>query len=86
VKPKATEQAPKGVLVPANAIVQRDGHSVVFVVANGKAQQRAVQPSTQEYGELRLVPAALNAGDNVVVSPLASLRDGSDVQTKTTTP
>ena len=86
VKPKATEQAPKGVLVPANAIVQRDGHSVVFVVANGKAQQRAVQPSTQEYGELRLVPAALNAGDNVVVSPPASLRDGSDVQTKTTTP
>jgi len=86
VKPKVTAQVLRGVLVPANAIVQRDGRSVVFVVANGKAQQRAVQPSAQDYGELRLVPAAVNAGDSVVVSPPASLHDGSDVQMKDKTP
>jgi RND family efflux transporter MFP subunit len=86
VKPKVAAQAPKGALIPAGAIVQRDGHSVVFVVANGKAQQRTVQPSAQNYGELRLVPTAVNAGDNVVVSPPASLHDGSDVQTKDKTP
>jgi len=74
------------VLVPAKAIVQRDGHNVVFVVADGKAQQRTVQPATQDYGDLKLVPEALNVGDTVVVSPEASLHDGSDVQTKTATP
>jgi hypothetical protein len=66
--------------------VQRDGRSVVFVVADGKARQRTVQPSAQSYGELRLVPEAVNVGDNVVLSPPASLHDGSDVQTKTATP
>jgi RND family efflux transporter MFP subunit len=86
VKPKVAVRAPRGALIPAGAIVQRDGHSVVFVVANGTAQQRTVQPSAQEYGELRLVPTAVNAGDNVVVSPPASLHDGSDVQTKDKTP
>src|SRR6202008_2946426 len=39
VRPKATN-APTGVLVPASAIVQRDGRSVLFVVADGKARQR----------------------------------------------
>jgi RND family efflux transporter MFP subunit len=86
VKPKVAAQAPKGVLIPAGAIVQRDGHSVVFVVADGKARQVAVQPSTQNYGELRLVPAAVNVGDSVVLSPPASLHDGSDVQMKDKTP
>ena len=86
VKPKEVAQVPKGVLVPAKAIVQRDGHNVVFVVADGKAQQRTVQPATQDYGDLKLVPEALNVGDTVVVSPEASLHDGSDVQTKTATP
>jgi RND family efflux transporter MFP subunit len=86
VKPKVAARTPRGALIPAGAIVQRDGHSVVFVVANGTAQQRTVQPSAQEYGELRLVPTAVNAGDNVVVSPPASLHDGSDVQTKDKTP
>jgi RND family efflux transporter MFP subunit len=86
VKPKVAAQAPKGVLIPAGAIVQRDGHSVVFVVADGKARQRAVQPSTQNYGELRLIPAAVNVGDSVVLSPPASLHDGSDVQMKDKTP
>jgi RND family efflux transporter MFP subunit len=86
VKPKAAAQVPKGVLVPAKAIAQRDGRSVIFVVVDGKAQQRTVQPSAQDYGELRLVPAAVNAGDNVVVSPPASLHDGSDVQLNTATP
>ena len=81
-KPKAASEAPQGVLVPATAIVQRDGRSVVFVVDGNVAQQRTVSPAAQAYGELRLLPTAVNAGDNVVVSPPAELHDGSDVQTK----
>ncbi|HEY1588833.1 MAG TPA: efflux RND transporter periplasmic adaptor subunit, partial [Rhodanobacter sp.] len=80
VKPQAGAQAPQGVLVPAAAIVQRDGHSVVFVVEGGHAQQRSVNPAAQAYGELRLLPTAVKPGDSVVVSPPAGLHDGSDVQ------
>ncbi|HKR75447.1 MAG TPA: efflux RND transporter periplasmic adaptor subunit [Rhodanobacter sp.] len=79
-------QAPKGVLVPAKAIVRRDGRSVVFVVAGGKAQLREVQPAAQSYGEMKLIPDALQAGDAVVLSPPATLRDGSDVQTEKPSP
>lgn len=80
VKPQATAQAPQGVLVPATAIVQRDGHSVVFVVEGAQAHLRTVNPSSQAYGELRLLPAAVKPGDSVVVSPPPGLHDGSDVR------
>lgn len=86
VKPRAATQAPQGVLVPATAIVQRDGHSVVFVVEGTQARQRTVTPVAQAYGELRLLPAAVKPGDSVVVAPPAGLHDGSDVQVKTAKP
>jgi RND family efflux transporter MFP subunit len=77
-----TAQAPKGVLVPASAIVQRDGRSVVFVVEDGSAKQRAVTPDPQTYGDLRLLPAGVAAGASVIDQPPASLRDGSKVTVK----
>jgi RND family efflux transporter MFP subunit len=83
-KPAAQAAVPKGVLVPANAIAQRDGHSVVFVVDGERAKQRTVNPATQSYGESRLLPAAVNAGESVVVSPAAELRDGATVAVKAT--
>lgn len=79
-------QAPKGVLVPAKAIAQRDGRSVVFVVAGGRAQQREVRPTARGYGDMKLIPDALQAGDAVVLSPPAALRDGADVQTEKPSP
>ncbi|MBD8897454.1 efflux RND transporter periplasmic adaptor subunit [Rhodanobacter sp. DHG33] len=84
--PASVGQTPKGVLVPAKAVVQRDGRSVVFVVADGKAQLRAVQPAAQSYGDMKLIPDALQAGDAVVLSPPAELRDGTDVQTEKSSP
>jgi len=81
-KPSASTQVRQGVLVPTTAIVQRDGRSVVFVVADGKVQQRTVDPAAQSYGDLRLLPAAVKPGDSVVISPPAGLHDGSDVQMK----
>ncbi|GGA09259.1 efflux RND transporter periplasmic adaptor subunit [Dyella caseinilytica] len=78
-KPAVAAQAPKGVLVPAKAIVQREGSDSVFIVAHGKARRQAVQPSSQDYGDMRLIPASVNAGDDVVLSPPDVLQDGSDV-------
>ncbi|HZY33334.1 MAG TPA: efflux RND transporter periplasmic adaptor subunit [Rhodanobacter sp.] len=81
-KPKASASVPRGVLVPASAIAQRDGRSVVFVLDGNQVHQRTVNPAAQSYGDLRLLPAAVKPGDSVVVSPPAELRDGSDVQIK----
>jgi RND family efflux transporter MFP subunit len=81
-KSKPAAAAPQGVLVPGTAIVQRDGHSVVFVLDGDKVRQRMVTPAAQSYGELRLLPTAVKSGDSVVISPPADLKDGSDVQTK----
>ena len=67
---------PKGVLVPATAIAQRDGHSVVFVLSGDRAQQRTVTPATQNYGDMRLLPDQVQAGDTVVISPPNDLKDG----------
>ncbi len=79
-KPETTVQTPQGVLIPATAIVQRDGHSVVFVLDGKQVRARAVQPAAQSYGDLRLVPAGVESGDSVVVTPPANLHDGSDVR------
>jgi multidrug efflux pump subunit AcrA (membrane-fusion protein) len=81
-KTKVSASAPQGVLVPATAIVQRDGHSVVFVLDGSRVRQRTVNPAAQTYGDLRLLPSAVKPGDSVVVSPPAELRDGSDVRIK----
>jgi RND family efflux transporter MFP subunit len=85
-KSTGVAQAPKGVLVPAKAIAQRDGRSVVFVVAGGKAQLHVVQPAAQSYGDMKLIPDALQPGDAVVLAPPAALRDGAEVQTEKTSP
>ena len=79
-RPVTTARAPQGVLVPATAIVQRSGHSVVFVLDGQQVRRRAVQPAAQSYGDLRLLPAGVKSGDSVVVAPPAELSDGSDVQ------
>jgi RND family efflux transporter MFP subunit len=82
-KPAVATQALKGVLVPAKAIVQHDGSDSVFIVTKGTVHRQAVQPSSQNYGDMRLIPASVNAGDDVVVSPPDTLRDGSDVTVQT---
>nr|WP_279237388.1 efflux RND transporter periplasmic adaptor subunit [Dyella sedimenti] len=71
--------APKGVLVPAAAIVQRDGRSVVFVMEGNRVRQRVVTPSAAIQGELRLLPSGVEPGEGVVASPPASLKDGMRV-------
>ncbi len=78
-KPAANAPAPKGVLVPPEAIVQRDGRSVVFVVVDGQAVQRAVTPAAQDIGVMKLLPDAVSIGERVVLAPPPELHDGSKV-------
>lgn len=82
-KPSAAAAAPpKGVLVPLQAIAQRDGQSVVFVASGGKAQQRRVQPAAQDVGTMKLLPDGVAVGERVILSPPPTLRDGMDVSTR----
>ncbi|MEZ5460802.1 efflux RND transporter periplasmic adaptor subunit [Dokdonella sp.] len=76
----APAQAPRGVLLPPSAIVQRDGRSVVFRIEDGKVRQQAVVPG-QNMGELRLVEGLAN-GVAVVREPDAEMQDGSSIQLK----
>ncbi|MEO7432490.1 MAG: efflux RND transporter periplasmic adaptor subunit [Dokdonella sp.] len=72
---------PKGVLVPATSIVQRDGKSVVFAIEADKARLRAVVTG-QSLGDLRMVEG-LAAGTRVVREPPAGMADGAKVDVKT---
>jgi RND family efflux transporter MFP subunit len=85
--PAGAGAAAPGLLVPATALAQRDGHPVVFVASEGRARARAVTPGASAPGAQVLLPAAgagnsaLHAGDRVIVAPAAGLRDGDRVAT-----
>ncbi|QWT19000.1 efflux RND transporter periplasmic adaptor subunit [Bacillus sp. NP157] len=79
-------EPPKGVMVPANAIVQRDGHEVAFVVADDKAHRHAITAAAASNGDLRLVTQGLAAGDSVVTTPPDTLADGAAVRVTQPTP
>ena len=73
-----------GVLAPADAIVQRDGKDVAFVVADiaddaGTAQQRTLKLG-RTLGDDREVLEGLSGGETVVVEPPEKLADGARVR------
>jgi HlyD family secretion protein len=70
---------PDAVLVPNEAIVQRSGKSVVFVDADGKAQQRELQLGITD-GKNTEVVAGLAAGDQVVTAGQDTLNDGDAIR------
>jgi RND family efflux transporter MFP subunit len=72
---------PRGVLVPGNAIVQREGKSVVFEIEGDRVQQRELPPG-QAYGDMQLIEGGLKPGARVVRNPPAELQDGMRVQVK----
>jgi RND family efflux transporter MFP subunit len=80
-KPKVQAAPVPGVLLPPEALTQREGSDVVFVVNEGRAQQRMVKLGT-DVGKFRLVTAGLKAGEVVIVAPPAELKHGSTVVNK----
>ena len=73
----ASRRLRHGVLVPSSAIVERDGRSIVFALAGGRARVQPVQPGAS-FGDLRQVEG-LGNGAEIVRSPPANLQDGSAV-------
>jgi len=68
-----------GVLVPAAAIVERDGKDVAFALSGDAVQQRTLKLG-RTLGEDREVLDGLAGGDAVVLDPPEQLADGSRVR------
>ncbi|HEY0229997.1 MAG TPA: efflux RND transporter periplasmic adaptor subunit [Dokdonella sp.] len=80
-KPAAASAAPpKGALVPASSVVQRDGKPVVFEIAGDQVHLRKVT-ALRDVGDQRLVEG-IGAGARVVLEPVAELADGARVAVK----
>ncbi len=77
---RASASPPQGVLVPAQALAERGGQPVVFVVEDGRAVQRRVTAAAQDIGAMKLLPQGVKAGERVVLSPPAGLQDGAAVR------
>jgi RND family efflux transporter MFP subunit len=69
------------VLVPASALVERNGNRVAFVVEGERARLRIVTVG-DSYGDLRVVDKGLSAGARVVRDPPPRLADGTRVKAK----
>ena len=81
-KPKkaGAESAIAG-LIPQSAVRDDAGKKIVFLVKNDRVERRAVTLGGDRGGD-REVIAGLSAGDTVVVSGPATLRDGQAVEIK----
>lgn len=70
--------APKGVLVPATALVSKDGASIVYRIDGEHVRAQPVTPG-QSVGELRQIDG-LTAGTRIVRNPPAELVDGARIR------
>lgn len=69
------------IAIPKEAVVEREGRAVVFVVEDGRAIARGV--AARPFGTDRMtVTAGLAEGEQVVIGPPADLRDRARVKTK----
>jgi hypothetical protein len=66
-------------IVPANAIQQKDGRDVVMVIQSGRAERRAEAVSSNGKEE-SIISAGLNAGERVIVEWPKGLIDGAAVK------
>lgn len=73
------ERAEPAVLIPARAVVTEAGVSRVFVIKDGRAEQRVVQTGQTE-GDLIEIKSGVNAEEKVATSNLEQLSDGVAVR------
>ena len=80
--PEPGGDEPRGVRVPAAAVVARDGGEIVFVAAGGDgdavAERRGVTTGGAAGGQ-RTVLSGLAPGESVILDPPASLADGDAI-------
>jgi len=71
--------APRRVTVPKEAVAQRDGRSVVWVVTDGVARATTVELGPEHEGVTE-IRNGLQGGESIVLSPPPDLKDGARVR------
>jgi HlyD family secretion protein len=69
------------VLVPQEAVVSRDGKTLVFLVREGKAQARPVSTGSERQGQV-MIREGLSGGEILISRPPETLKDGDAVRVK----
>jgi multidrug efflux pump subunit AcrA (membrane-fusion protein) len=78
--PSQTASAARAVIVPPDAVQTEDsGQSVVFVIAGGRAERRAVRLGDRNAAG-QMIVAGLAPGDVVAVEGADHLKDGAAVK------
>ena len=75
----AAGQTNRSVVVPKNAVQNVDGHDVVFVFRDRRAERRAITVAATRENEAEL-SAGVSAGEKIVLEPPAGLADGAAVE------
>jgi len=73
-----TREDPSVVVVPADALMNVVGLNKVFVIADGKAQERQVRPGVRQGGTLEILQG-VKVGETVATSNLPALYNGATV-------
>lgn len=79
VELKITAEERTGVLIPRDAIIQRSGKEVVFVVVEGKAQMREVIQGIPQGDQVEII-SGVASGEQVVVVGNNGLNNGDSVR------
>jgi HlyD family secretion protein len=77
----AATPRPATVTVPADAVVERDGRTVVFEVDRGRARARGIVSGASVDGKV-VVREGLGGGETLVVRPPATMKDGDAVRVR----
>ena len=75
----SSSAATHGVSIPKSALQQQDGHDIVLVVANGRAERRAITVSNSST-ENAVIGSGLSAGEKVALDWPPDVRDGARVK------
>ena len=75
----AAPVASREIFVPKAAVRQQDGHDVVWLVRDGKAERRAVTIGSKHENDVGIA-AGVNSGDRLVLESPDQLTDGAKVK------
>lgn len=71
----------KALVVPFEAIIEKRGHSCVYLVKDGKAKLQQVQTGISNNSSIQ-IKSGVKKGDKVIINPPQELKDGSEVAVK----
>jgi RND family efflux transporter MFP subunit len=78
---RSESQSQVKALIPRDALRETEGRNIVFVVKNGRLEQRVVTPGNLSGDEIEIL-AGITPGEQLVVQGPSSMKDGQKVKVK----